>query len=51
MAMSMAIALGIPIGVLSAYKRNTWMDFAAMFWAMAGVSLPSFLVASICVDL
>ncbi|MBI3555916.1 MAG: ABC transporter permease [Deltaproteobacteria bacterium] len=48
-AIVFAIAVGIPVGVLSAYKKNSWLDFSAMFWAMAGVSLPNFLVASILV--
>ncbi len=48
-AIVFSIAIGIPVGVLSAYKKNSWLDFSAMFWAMAGVSLPNFLVASILV--
>ncbi|MBI3544583.1 MAG: ABC transporter permease [Deltaproteobacteria bacterium] len=46
-AILVAIVLGVPIGVLSAHRRNSWFDFTAMFWAMAGMSLPNFLVASI----
>ncbi|MGE3260303.1 MAG: ABC transporter permease [Bacteriovoracia bacterium] len=43
----LAIALGIPLGILSAYKQNTWVDFSAMFMAVAGISLPSYFVAAI----
>jgi oligopeptide transport system permease protein len=42
----LAIALGIPLGILSAYKQNTWVDFSAMFIAVAGISLPSYFVAA-----
>ncbi|MGZ3695158.1 MAG: ABC transporter permease [Bdellovibrionota bacterium] len=43
----LAIALGIPLGILSAYRQNTWVDFSAMFIAVAGISLPSYFVAAI----
>ncbi|MCM2276493.1 MAG: ABC transporter permease [Oligoflexia bacterium] len=46
-AMLFAVALGIPLGCLAAWKRNTWLDHSAMFLAIAGVSLPSYLVASV----
>ncbi len=43
----LAIILGIPLGILSAYKQNTWIDFSAMFMAVAGISLPSYFVGAI----
>jgi oligopeptide transport system permease protein len=43
----LAFILGIPLGVFSAYKHNTWMDSASMFLAISGVTLPSFLVAAV----
>lgn len=45
-ALLFAIVCGIPLGVMSAYYKNTWLDFSAMFLAVAGVSLPNYLVAS-----
>ena len=48
-AIILAIVVGVPVGVLAAWQKNSWLDFSAMFWAMAGVSLPNFLVASILV--
>jgi len=42
-----AVAVGVPIGVISAWKRNTFWDASAMFLAISGVSLPSYLVASL----
>lgn len=43
----LAIGLGIPLGILSAYKQNSWVDFSAMFVAVAGISLPSYFVGAI----
>ncbi|MBI3017290.1 MAG: ABC transporter permease subunit [Deltaproteobacteria bacterium] len=33
--------------ILAAYKHNTWIDNAAMFTAISGITLPSFLVAAL----
>jgi oligopeptide transport system permease protein len=46
-ALILSYLIGIPLGVIAASKHNTWMDSGSMFLAMGGVSLPSFLVASI----
>ncbi|MCM2323652.1 MAG: ABC transporter permease [Oligoflexia bacterium] len=46
-ALLFSIVIGIPLGCLAAWKRNTWLDHSAMFIAIAGVSLPSYLVASV----
>jgi peptide/nickel transport system permease protein len=50
---SMAITLpfGIGLGVLAAYKRNTWVDQAVMAAALLGVSLPGFWIAILSVIL
>jgi oligopeptide transport system permease protein len=41
------VLIGLPLGILSAYKQNTWIDFSAMFLAVAGISLPSYFVGAI----
>lgn len=43
----LALAIGLPLGVLSAYRQNSWLDFSAMFAAVAGISLPSYFVGAI----
>ncbi len=43
----LALLIGLPLGILSAYKQNTWVDFSSMFFAVAGVSAPSYFVAAI----
>ncbi|GAC1492783.1 MAG: ABC transporter permease subunit [Flavisolibacter sp.] len=46
-AMTIAIVLGIPLGVLAAVKQNTWIDTTAIFSSILGISAPSFLMAII----
>ncbi len=41
-AMLVAVALGIPLGLLAALSRNSWLDVASMGAALLGVSMPSF---------
>jgi oligopeptide transport system permease protein len=43
----LSLLLGLPLGILSAYRQNTWLDFSAMFLAVAGISLPSYFVGAI----
>jgi oligopeptide transport system permease protein len=44
-ALSFAIFLGIPIGILAALKQNTIWDYSALFVATSGISVPSFVLA------
>jgi len=39
--------IGIPIGIISAIKRRTWIDRASMVFALIGVSAPVFWLALI----
>ena len=41
-SMMVAVALGIPLGLLAALLRNSWLDVASMVAALLGVSMPSF---------
>jgi peptide/nickel transport system permease protein len=41
-AMLVAVGLGIPLGLLAALFRNSWLDVASMGTALLGVSMPSF---------
>lgn len=43
-AMFIAVALGIPLGVLAAVKKDTWMDTSAIFTSVLGISAPSFFM-------
>jgi len=41
-SLSVSLAIGIPIGILSALKRNSWIDHFARVFAMLGISIPNF---------
>lgn len=41
-AMILAAGLGILLGVLSATRKNTWVDYGSMIAALTGVSMPIF---------
>jgi peptide/nickel transport system permease protein len=43
-AMCIAVAIGIPLGVLAAIKKDTWMDTTAIFTSVLGISAPSFFM-------
>jgi ABC-type dipeptide/oligopeptide/nickel transport system permease component len=43
-AMAISLLLGIPIGILSAVRLNTWIDSFGKIFALLGLSLPSFWV-------
>ena len=42
MALVIAILIGIPAGVISAYKKGTWVDWIANLVALSGLSVPNF---------
>ena len=43
-AATLALCLGIPMGVYAALKRNTWLAQTFMMVSLLGVSLPTFLI-------
>jgi len=45
MAIVFAILVGIPLGVISALKQNTFIDYISLFIATIGVSVPNFVIA------
>lgn len=42
--MGLALLIGIASGVLAASKRDTWVESAVMVVAMAGISIPNFVL-------
>lgn len=44
-ALVVSVTLGIPLGVLAATRRDTWVDHGARLFSMAGVSMPVFWLA------
>jgi len=41
-ALLVSLFVGIPLGVISAVRHNSWVDVLTMFWANIGVSMPVF---------
>lgn len=41
-AMLFSTMVGIPLGIVSAVRRGSWVDTATMVWANVGVSMPVF---------
>ena len=42
MATITAVAIALPLGVISAIRQNTWMDYVVRTFAIAGIAIPSF---------
>jgi len=41
-ALLVSMIIGIPLGVISAVRHNSWVDVITMVWANTGVSMPVF---------
>lgn len=41
-ALMFAVIVGVPLGIISAYRRNSWIDAGTMILANIGVSMPVF---------
>jgi oligopeptide transport system permease protein len=38
-----ALIVGIPLGVISALRQNSWVDYASLFTSTLGISVPTFV--------
>mgnify|MGYP000204745519 CR=1 FL=1 len=45
-AFCLAVAGGLTAGILSAARRNTWIDYLSVALAMIGISLPTFVIGA-----
>lgn len=43
-AMLIAVLIGIPLGVIAAVKKGTWLDTTSVFASIVGISAPSFFM-------
>ena len=41
-ALAISVGIGVPIGVLAAWKKGSWVDRAVMVFAVSGFSMPTF---------
>lgn len=48
-AMLIATLIGIPLGVVAAVNKDTWLDTSAVFSSIVGISAPSFFMGIIIV--
>ncbi|HEX6168618.1 MAG TPA: ABC transporter permease, partial [Chitinophagaceae bacterium] len=46
-AMLIAVVIGIPLGVLAAVKKGSWVDTSSVFASIVGISAPSFFMGII----
>ncbi len=49
MAFLIAVAIGVPLGIVSAVRRGTTADWAANGVALAGISTPNFWLGIMCI--
>jgi oligopeptide transport system permease protein len=47
LALLLSLLIGVLLGVLSAWKKGSFLDFSSMFFAISGITLPSYLVATL----
>lgn len=43
-ALLVALALGVPLGILAALRRNTWLDYVCSATGMIGICVPTFVL-------
>ncbi|WP_422485088.1 ABC transporter permease [Gudongella sp. DL1XJH-153] len=46
-ASALIVVVGIPLGVISALKQNSPLDYFVMFLATIGITVPSFVIATV----
>ncbi|NLJ45617.1 MAG: ABC transporter permease subunit [Treponema sp.] len=46
-ALSLAVFLGVGVGIISALKQNKWPDYTAMSMAVVGISVPLFVIGPV----
>jgi oligopeptide transport system permease protein len=46
-AVLLSVVLGIPAGIIAAYRQNRWQDNTVMLFSIIGISVPNFILATI----
>ena len=44
-ALIIAVLIGLPVGILSALKQNSWIDYLSLLVVTFGISVPNFVIA------
>ena len=50
-SLCLALGLGVSAGMIAAWYKNTWTDYTLMLAATLGVSVPSFILAALLIQL
>jgi peptide/nickel transport system permease protein len=51
LAFAISVLLAVPIGVLSAIRQDSWLDYLCRSVSIAGISIPDFVLATLAVIL
>jgi oligopeptide transport system permease protein len=43
-SLGIALGIGLPLGVLAAVRRNTWVDYVCSSFALVGICVPTFVM-------
>jgi peptide/nickel transport system permease protein len=46
-----AVLIGLPVGIISAIRQDTWLDYLTRSFSILGISIPSFWLATLVVVL
>ena len=46
-SLALAVIIGIPAGIVSALRQNTWLDYSSSFVAVLGLSIPNLVLGPI----
>ena len=49
LSLVVALLMGLPLGILAAVRRNTWIDYLSSSFGMMGISIPTFVVGPLLV--
>jgi oligopeptide transport system permease protein len=49
LALAVALLIGVPLGVLAAVRRNSWLDYLASSTGMLGICVPTFVLGPLLV--
>lgn len=47
LALILALILGLGVGMISAFRQNTWVDYTSMSIAVIGISIPVFVIGPV----
>jgi oligopeptide transport system permease protein len=45
LSLLIAVIIGLPVGIISALKQNSWIDYLSLFVVTVGISVPNFVIA------